>query len=327
MACVGTSALFANISGSAIADTAAIGSVYVPQLLESGYAPEDAAALQASAGVVGVVFPPAIAMILFATVANINVIPVFKAVIIPGLLLVAVMMVITVLHARRMGIPRAPDLSVWGFFKSVYSAIPVLLIPLILDGGIFSGVFTPAESGAVAVLVSVVLIMALRGFSLRQLGEAVEQALDNTAMVMFILTAVSIFDYGFITSGIAEQVTSVLSGIGSTLSMLIVINIIFLVIHVFVDAGPSILVVVPLVLPAAIAVGVNPLQLAVVVAINSTIGAVLPPVGVNIYVASNLAGIDARYVVSRVLPYVAGSLAVLALVTLFPQLSLVFGNH
>lgn len=326
VACVGTAAIFANISGSAIADTAAIGSVYVPQLLRSGYSREDAAALQASAGVVGVVFPPAIAMILFATVANVNVIPVFKAVIVPGLILVVVMAAIAVFHAWRTGIPRAQAASLTGIARAIPASIPVLLIPIILDGGIFSGVFTPAESGAIAVLVSVVLITALRGFSLLQLGQSVEQALDNTALVMFILVCVSILDYGFTTSGISAAITGTLSGVTSPLLMLLLINLIFMIVHEFVDAGPAILVLVPLVLPAAQAAGVNPLQLAVVIAINSTIGAVLPPVGVNLYVSSELAGADPRRVIPRVLPYLAGSVAVLAVVTLVPRISLLFGG-
>lgn len=322
VACVGTAAIFANVSGSAIADTAAIGSVYIPQLVESGYPPEDAAALQASAGVVGVVFPPAIAMILYASVANVDLIPVFKAVIIPGLLLVAVMMAITVFHAWRTGIPRSHQTSWRAFAFSMVNAIPVLLIPFILDGGIFSGIFTPAESGAVAVLVSLILITTLRGFSLRRLGQAVEQALDNTALVMFILVSVSILDYGFVTSGVSADITQILGGIKSQWQLLLLINVIFIVIHEFVDAGPSILVVVPLIMPAALALGVNPFQLAAVIGINSTIGAVLPPIGINLYISSELANVEPRRVIGKILPYVAGSFVVLIVVTLVPKVSL-----
>src|SRR5215475_13199287 len=170
--------------------------------------------------------------------------------------------------------PPSPRGSVNRFIRSLPSAIPVLLIPVILDGGVFSSIFTPAESGAVAVLVALIFVVLLRGLSIRQLGQAIEQALDNTVLVMFILVSVTILDYGFVTSSIGDAVTQLLGGIGSQIGVLIVINIIFLFIHEFVDAGPSILVVVPLVLPAALAVGISPLQLAAVVAVNSTIGAV-----------------------------------------------------
>lgn len=323
VACVGTSAIFANISGSAIADTAAIGSVYIPQLIEGGYEPEDAAALQAAAGVIGVVFPPAIAMILFASVASVAIIPVFKAVVVPGLILAGTLAVVSVAVAARHRVPRGGRFSLIGLVRSVPGAIPVLLVPVILDGGIFSGVFTPEESGAVATAVVTVFILARRGMSLRAAGRALSKGLDNMTLVMFILTSVSLLDYGFATSGISSAITDTLGHVGhSPLVMLLVINLIFIVVHEFVDAGPTILVLVPLVLPAALAAGVSPLQLAAVIAINSTIGAVLPPIGVNLYVSSRLAGVNPRAALRRVWPFVAGSVAVLVLVTLVPAVSL-----
>jgi len=323
VACVGTSALFANISGSAIADTAAIGSVYVPQLIDAGYGAADAAAMQAAAGVIGVVFPPAIAMILFASVADVPLVPVFKAVIVPGLMIAVIMAIVAVLVARRRGIEPAATFRISALARSVPNAVPVLLVPVILDGGIFSGVFTPEESGAVAMFVVVLFILLRRGISLRAAGRAVARGLDNMTLVMFILTSVSLLDYGFTTSGISMSITSALSHVGrSTLLILIVINVIFLIVHEFVDAGPTILVLVPLILPAALAAGVSPYQLAAVVAINSTIGAVLPPVGVSLYVSSRMANVEPRAALRRVWPYVAGSVLVLVLVTGIPALSL-----
>ncbi len=323
VACVGTSAIFANISGSAIADTAAIGSVYIPQLIEAGYAAEDAAALQAAAGVIGVVFPPAIAMILFASVASVAIIPVFKAVVIPGLILAGTLAVVSVVVAARRGVPRTGGFSILSLARSIPGAIPVLLVPVILDGGIFSGVFTPEESGAVATAVVTVFIVVRRGMSVKAAGRALAKGLDNMTLVMFILTSVSLLDYGFATSGISAAITESLGHVGrSPLVMLLVINLIFIVVHEFVDAGPTILVLVPLVLPAALAAGVSPLQLAAVIAINSTIGAVLPPIGVNLYVSSRLASVNPRAALRRVWPYVAGSVAVLILVTLVPAISL-----
>ncbi len=323
VACVGTSAIFANISGSAIADTAAIGSVYIPQLIEAGYQAEDAAALQAAAGVIGVVFPPAIAMILFASVASVAIIPVFKAVVVPGLILAGTLAIVSVVVAARRGVPRSGAFSVMALARSIPGAIPVLLVPVILDGGIFSGVFTPEESGAVATVVVTVFIVARRGMSIGAAGRALAKGLDNMTLVMFILTSVSLLDYGFATSGISAAITESLGHVGrSPLLMLLMINLIFIVVHEFVDAGPTILVLVPLVLPAALAAGVSPLQLAAVIAINSTIGAVLPPIGVNLYVSSRLASVNPRAALRRVWPYVAGSVVVLILVTLVPAVSL-----
>lgn len=322
VACVGTSALFANLSGSAIADTAAVGSFYVPQLLRSGYSRERAGALQAAAGVVGVVFPPAIAMILYSTVAAVNVIEVFEAVIVPGVILVAVMMAITIGVDIAKRETHRVAFSAHELVRSIPGVLPVLVIPAILDGGILSGIFTPAESGAVAIVVTIVLGWMLRSVGPRSLWTAGTHAVDAAAMIMFILVATAILDYGFTTSGVQSQVNSLLAHAGhSRLLLLLIINAIFVIIHEFVDAAPSILVVVPLIVPAAILLGVPLLQLGVVIAINSTIGAVSPPVGVNLYVAGGLAGIAPSRLIRPVLIYIAGSAAVLTVVTLVPVLS------
>jgi C4-dicarboxylate transporter, DctM subunit len=244
-------------------------------------------------------------------------------VIVPGLMIAVVMAIVAVLAARRRGIEPAATFRLGALARSLPNAIPVLLVPVILDGGIFSGVFTPEESGAVAMFVVVLFILFRRGISLKAAGQAVARGLDNTTLVMFILTSVSLLDYGFTSSGISMSITSALSHVGhSTLLILIVINVIFLIVHEFVDAGPTILVLVPLILPAALAAGVSPYQLAAVIAINSTIGAVLPPVGVSLYVSSRMANVEPRAALRRVWPYVAGSFLVLVLVTGIPALSL-----
>ncbi len=323
VAAIGTSALFANITGSAVADTAAIGTVYIPEMISAGYPAEDAAALQGAAGVIGVIFPPSVAMILFATVAAVDVTTVFEAVVVPGLLIAGTMMVVAVLVARHRRIANPRRFDALELLRSIPGAIPILLIPVILDGGIFSGIFSPAESGAVAIVVVVILAAVLGGARPRNFARAAVQAMDNTTLVVFILTSVSLLDYAFVTSGLQSDLTRYLTSVGrSPLLMLIVVNVIFIVAHEFIDAGPAIVVLVPLLLPAVLQAGVSPFQLAAVVAVNSSIGAILPPVGVPIYVSSRLANATAMRVFRRVTPYVIASACVLALVTVFPSISL-----
>lgn len=322
VASIATAGVFANMSGSAVADSAAIATVFTPQLKASGYEPEEAAALLASAGVVGVVFPPAIAMILYGTVANVDIVQVFKAVIIPGLMLVVFMMAMTIAKAHRR-VTSSRTTFRWGeLLRSTPRALPVLLIPVILDGGIFSGIFTPAESGAVAVVVASVLVTALGGMRLGQARAALSQAVDTTTLVMFILVMVTVLDYGFTTSGVQGKITSLLSLAGhNKLLFLIIVNVIFLAVHELVETAPSILVLVPLIIPASLAVGVNPYQLGAVIAINSTIGLVLPPVGVSLYVTSRIAQVDPMVALKRAWPYIGTSLLCLVLVTAIPSLS------
>lgn len=323
VATVGTAAVFANITGSAVADTAAIGTLFIPEMLTAGYPPEEAAALQASAGVIGVIFPPAVAMILFASVASVNVTNVFEAVVIPGLMTAAGLMAASVWVARRRGIPKTARFSLGLVIRSLPRAVPVLLIPLILDGGIFSGVFTPAESGAVAIVVVSIFALAIGNARLANLRRAAVQAMDNTTLVIFILTSVALLDYGFVVSGAQTSMTNFLDSVGhSPLLALLVINLIFVVVHEFVDAGPAIVVMVPLVLPALMHAGVSPYQLAAVIAVNSAIGSILPPVGIPVYVASRLANIESTTTFRRVVPYVVVTTAVLVLITTIPPLSL-----
>jgi C4-dicarboxylate transporter DctM subunit len=323
LAAIGTSAVFANITGSAVADTAAIGAIYVPEMIEAGYPAADAAALQGAAGVIGVIFPPSVAMILFATVAAVNVTTVFEAVLVPGLITAITMMIVAVFVARHRKIANPQRFKSMDLLRSIPGAIPVLLIPLILDGGIFSGIFSPAESGAVAIVVVFALAVVIGGARWRDLGRAASQAMDNTTLVAFILISVSLLDYAFVTSGIQSDLTQFLTSVGrSPLLILIVVNVIFIIAHEFIDAGPAIVVLIPLVLPAVIQAGVSPYQLAAVVAVNSSIGAILPPVGIPIYVASRLANTSAMQAFRRVVPYVLASTCVLALITVFPSLSL-----
>lgn len=325
-----TSAVFANMSGSAIADTAALGTVFIPQLIESGeYKPAEAAALQSAAGVIGTVFPPAIALILFATVANLSVIAVFQAAIIPGLLIVITMASTSVALSWRKGKAGRTPFSGRNLLRAIPAALPILIIPVILDGGIMSGIFAPAESGAVAVFVVVAMMLLTREIGRSQAARVLRQALDNTGMTMFILVNAIVLGWGFLTSGIAADVQTIMGGlVHSPLLLLVVVNLAFLLIHVFIETAPSILIMVPLVVPAVFAAGVNPLQLGAVIVVNSTIGLMLPPVGVSLYVASTLAGVRVGQVVRPVIPYVIGSLVVLALVTLVPAFSLIIpGVH
>lgn len=322
VAAIGSSAIFANMSGSAIADTAAIGTIFIPRMVASGeFAPEEAAALQSAAGVVGVLFPPAVALILFATVSSVSVIAVFKAALIPGGLVVLAMTTVTIVRALRKGLQTA-SFHGRAVLRSIPPAIPILLIPVILDVGILSGVFTPAESGAVAILVTLAILTAMKGIRLSELRLALQQSLENTIMTLFILVNVSILDWGVTTSNIASGIQALLGTLHSGLVALVVVNVILLFIHGFVETAPAILLMVPLVLPALTPLGVNPLQLAAVVAVNSTIGLMLPPVGVSLFVSSRIADVPVKKVVRHALPYVVASLAVLAAVTFIPSLSL-----
>lgn len=335
LGCIAASAVFANMTGSAIGDSAALGTIFIPQMVRSGdYEADGAAALQAAAGVVGVIFPPAVAMILFATVANLSVIDVFKATIIPGLLVVLAMGTMNVLVSRR----RRARLSAEGgsdqtaawttrqrvtLIAAIGGAIPVLIVPFVLDGGIFSGLFTAAQSGAVAIAVVCIFVIVLRESKSGEWVETMRRAVRYTSVPMFILVNASILSWGLASSNVAQDISNALSTVGhNKLLLLLIINLVFILIHTVVDTAPSILVLVPLVIPATLAAGVNPYQLAAIIAVNSTLGLMLPPVGTSLFVSSSIAKVSVESAARRVLPFVLSSLIVLAIVTIFPAVSL-----
>jgi C4-dicarboxylate transporter DctM subunit len=320
------SGIFANMTGNAVADTATMGSIFIPQMIKSGdFEPEEAAAVQAAGGVIGVVFPPSIAMILFATVVTANITEVFRAVLIPALLLLVVMTVVTILIAMRRH-QRRGKFSGRAAALSIPPAIPVLLIPVILDGGIFSGVFAPFESGAVAVAVVVIFLAVTRKIHSKQLLAGFDTAFKGMTIATFILVNVSLLNNALVVSGVSANIASIaVNNATSAIIVLLIINAIFLVLHTVFDAIASILIFVPLILPAVMAAHINPLQLAAVIAINSTIGLILPPLGIGLYVSSGIAGVKFTRVVRHIWPFVLSSLLVLLAVTFIPALSLWLG--
>ncbi|HUY08958.1 MAG TPA: TRAP transporter large permease [Candidatus Dormibacteraeota bacterium] len=335
LSCVGAAAVLANMTGSPIADTAALGTVFLPELIKSGYSRAEAAALQACAGLLGMVFPPAVILILYATLVNVSVTAEFAAVIIPGVLLTLVMMIVVVIRAllvRRVGKGaevqtdssglRDGPRGFQGLLRVTGRASPVLAIPVILDFGIFSGIFAPYEAGAVAILTAVVAGASMGHVRLRDFVGVVRQAADTTVLVMFILASVGILEYGLFTSGTAGQIDSVLAKVVSSVVVFwIVVNLAFMVLHEFVEPFPAILLLLPFLVPLAAAVHVGLIQLGIVIVVNSTIGLVLPPLGVNLYVAAKIGGAEPNQVLRHVWPYLVGSLGVLALVCAWPALT------
>lgn len=317
------SGIFANMTGNSTADTAAMGTIFIPQMVRSGqFSGEEAAGLQAAAGAIGVIFPPAITMIIFASIASANVVTLFKATVVPAVLLLVVLAGITIYRKRAMS--RATEgIRLGEITRSIPAAAPVLMIPIILDVGIFSGVFAPFESGAVAVAIVAVYLAVSRRVGWGQVRSGVETAFHGMTLAMFILVNVSILNYGLTTSGASASIASFSNSAGtSKFVVLVVINLIFLLIHTMVDVIASILVFVPLILPAAMAAHISVYQLAAIIGINSTIGVILPPLGIGLYVASGIAEVNPSAVVRRIWPYVAGSVAVLILVSAVPAISL-----
>lgn len=326
MSAVISSVFFADISGSAVADTAAIGSIMIPALVRRGYAREYSTALQAASGSLGLMFPPSLTQIIYAFVAGISISQLFLASIAPGILVAASFIVINYFVARRRGYEpgKLPTrASVWVAFRR---AAWVLAVPVIILGGILKGVFTATEAGAVAV-VYIVLVEALvhRDLTWRVFGLALRDTAQTTARVGLLVCMALILGTILGLHLIPQQVLMGLQGVTTDrLLVLLLVNVVFMVMHTMLEASSAILIAVPVVLPLLHALNIDPIQFGVILFVNSAIGLTLPPLGFALYIACSISKVRLERATIAMVPFTVALLVDLAIVSIFPQISLGF---
>jgi C4-dicarboxylate transporter DctM subunit len=318
------SLFFADLSGSATADTAAIGSVMIPGLRRAGYDGPFATALQSASGSLGLLFPPSISQIVFAYVAQVSTGKVFEAALLPGLLVAISFMIVNFIAARRHHLPRETGFSLGALGRAVWRAGLALLTPLIILGGIFSGVFTPTEAGvAAAVYVTLVAIFAYRSLTWGQLPALLAKTVVNTAKVTFLLGSALVLGVYLTRQQVPASVASLLAHLShNTLLLLVLINLFLVLIHTMLETISSIIVVVPVLLPLMATLHVDPIHFGIILLINSAIGINLPPVGFCLYIATSISGVALEKAARAILPFIVALVVDLALVTLIPGMSL-----
>lgn len=318
------SAIFADISGSAIGDAASIGGVLIPQMVRHGYPPGFAAAVQAAGGTLGLLFPPATSLIIYSSVANVPISSLFSAAVGPGLIVVAVFMAVNLLMSRRLGLRPAAAFDLLMVPKAFAAAVLPLLAIVIIIGGILGGVFTPTESGVVAVAYSLLVALAMtRSLRWRAVPHLLVEASVNTARVTSILAGAMALGWLLTLTGIPQAISGVLlAKVSDATAGLLLINLIFLAMHTVMEAAPAIVVVTPILLPAIASLHIDPIQLGVLIMINSGIGMILPPMGVLTFLTASIAEVRSGSVFRAVAPYAAALVLVLLLVLLLPGLTL-----
>lgn len=310
------SAVFADISGSAIADAASVGGVLIPQMIRQGYPPRFAAAVQAAGGTLGLLFPTSAALIIYSSVTNVPVASLFTAAIGPALLVTAAFMIVTAVTSRRLGLTPVAGFVIGDVLPAFRRAVLPLFAVVIIIGGILGGVFTPTESGVVAVAYSLLLALTTtRALRWEALPGLLIEASINTARVTSILAGAMAVGWPLVLSGIPQTISgSLLRGASSPIGGLLLINLIFLIVHMVMEAAPSIVVVTPILLPAITALHINLIQLGILVALNSGVGMILPPMGILTYLTASIAKVRPGPVFRTVLPYAAALILVLLLV-------------
>lgn len=325
MVCVLVACFFAAISGSGPATVAALGLILIPAMIEVGYKPAFAAALMATAGAIGVIIPPSITFVVYGSISDVSIGDLFISGVIPGLLMGAALILITLWLGRKAELkllPRASWKERWGAFKEAFWG---LLMPVIILGGIYGGIFTPTEAAAVSAVYGLFVgLFVYRSLSLRDMKKILIDSASTTAVVMLITAAASLFAYVLTRARIDVAISSALETFagGNTVIFLIIVNICLLIAGCFLDSTSALYIFTPLFLPVAQALGMNLVHFGTIMIVNLAIGLVTPPVGVNLYVACGIAKIDLKTISKAVVPLIIASLVVLLLVTYVPQLSL-----
>lgn len=323
MVAIVTSLFFAAISGSGAATTAAIGSILIPAMLSKGYPGSYAAANQAASGALGVIIPPSIPLILYGIAANVSVGDMFIAGILPGVLVTLTLLIFAYFFAKANGLGGNEKSSLKDVLRAGRKAILAILMPIIILGGIYGGIFTPTEAAVVAVAYSFLIgFVIYREITLVSLVGILRQSAVTTAVVLSIIGAAGLYGRILQRLRVPDMISDfVISAIDSPLLFILLANFLLLVAGMFIEAAAAILIFVPILLPIAIGYGFDPVHFGIIMVVNLAMGMFTPPVGLNLFVASQITEISIARLTWAVMPFVGIVLINLLIISLLPFLS------
>jgi tripartite ATP-independent transporter DctM subunit len=324
MSCVLTCMIFAAVSGSSVATTFAIGAILIPAMVRYGYPIQRAAALQASSAELGVIIPPSIPMILYGVSAEVSVGEMFIAGFGPGLLIGGALILFIFVwckvtgHGKRDGEGRL-ELAI--AFKR---ALLALLMPVVVLGGIYGGVFTPTEASVTAVFYALIVGMFVyRTISWQDLVRALQKTVVSTTVIMLIIATAGLFAFLITRAGVPAAVGNwVAANFDGAIAFLLGVNVFLFAIGMFIETGAAIVVLAPILAPVAIQFGIDPVHFGIIMVVNLALGMITPPFGVNLFAACTVAKISYDEIIPSIMPYVAVVVACLGVITFVPELSL-----
>lgn len=319
------SIIFSGMSGSAIADAAGPGKLVTQMMIKQGRIPPGfAACVAASSATIGPIIPPSIPMVIYAVVSDTSVGYLFLGGVIPGLIMGLAQMALVGFVARTRNFPRGEGIPLAELPGTTYRAVPALLMPVILLYCIYGGATTPTEAAAIAAAYALALAVILyRELSWKQSFEVLVESSKATSVVALLIAGAMIFNYIVASERLPDQVARLLDGLDvSPLTFLLLVNLLFLVLGCLFDATTMLLVLVPLFLPAARALGIDLVHFGVVIVVNIMIGLITPPYGVLLFVMSGLTGIPLRDIIREVWSFIATLVAALLLMILVPDVVL-----
>ncbi len=324
MTCVLTCMIFAAVSGSSVATTFAIGAILIPALIKHGYPTAYAAALQASSAELGVIIPPSIPMILYGVSAEVSIGELFIAGFGPGLFIGFSLMLFCYLYCKYKGWGKNDGDGRLNVGKATLQAGWALLMPVIILGGIYGGIFTPTEASAVAVFYALVVGMVIhREIKIADLSKILQKSVMSSAVIMFIIANAGLFAFLITRAGVPDAIGQWLQEVLKSPAMFLLgVNAALFLIGMFIETSAAIIVLAPILAPVAIHFGIDPVHFGLVMVVNLALGMITPPFGVNLFAACTVARISLDRIIPHLLPFVLVVLACLMVITYVPVLSL-----
>ncbi|MEY3380755.1 MAG: TRAP transporter large permease [Hylemonella sp.] len=324
MTCVLTCMIFAAVSGSSVATTFAIGAILIPALIKHGYPRTYAAALQATSAELGVIIPPSIPMILYGVSAEISIGELFIAGFGPGILIGSALMLFVWAYCKYKGWGKKDGDGRLSFLQATYQASWALMMPVIILGGIYGGIFTPTEASAVAVFYALLVgVVIYREIKVKDLYTILRKSVISSAVIMFIIANAGLFAFLLTRAGVPDAIGQWLEAVlQSPEWFLFGVNVALFLIGMFIETSAAIIVLAPILAPVAVHFGIDPVHFGLVMVVNLALGMITPPFGVNLFAACTVARISLDRIIKDLVPFVLVVLACLMVITYVPTLSL-----
>jgi C4-dicarboxylate transporter, DctM subunit len=325
MAAVLTCMFFAAISGSGPATVAAVGGIMIPAMVGYGYDKKFATAVVVSAGALGIIIPPSIPMVVYGVSGSVSIGDMFLAGILPGIFIGLAMMVWSYIHSKKNNYKGTGEkFTLKSALSGINEAKWAILIPIIILGGIYGGIFTPTEAAVIAVVYAVIIsLLVYKEIKLKDFPNVIKDAALTSATILIIIGTANAFGKILTLEQIPSMVADFLLGISSDpLIIMLLINILLLFVGMFMDTTAAIIILTPILLPIAVNIGVNPVHFGIIMIVNLAIGFITPPVGVNLFVGSGISGLSVGVLSRAIVPFLISMLISLTVIVVMPELSL-----
>lgn len=319
-----SSMIFAAISGSSPATVAAIGGIMIPSLNEAQYPKRFSVGLMSAAGTLGIIIPPSITLLVYGGAAEVSISDLFIAGIIPGVFIGIVLMIASYIVAKKEGIKSEGSVSLVELWHSFRKALWGLVLPIIILGGIYTGIFTPTEAAGVAIVYSMLIgAFIYKELNFKNLIQITKKSVVTTAMIMLIIASANIFSWYLTYQQIPAKLASIILGFADTQVMfLLIVTVILLIAGMFLDTSAAVLIFTPLFLPIVMELGIDPVHFGVIMIVNLAIGMITPPFGLNLYVAAGISKMPIMEIIKGALPFIIILIMALFVIMFVPQLSL-----